>query len=300
MLLPCSEIVAGNNDRTVFDPDALAELANSIREVGLIQPITVRVLTCDGEPTGLYSIVAGERRFRAVSLLGWAEVPAIIADLSDEETAAIMLAENVSRADLDPVDEGRAYVARMGGYGWTAERCAQQAGVSVNRVRNRVKVLCLHPDLLLLVRGGSLPIGYAQILADAHLDTNRQFRAFARLRDNPTPTLCWFRRQCANLAGEQQQQTMEGLDSSFFVLPEEPAAPARRATPPEPGRTVPPAVDGSPTQILAHQVAFWQRAADEWDTLGRAHKRNQCLAAAAALTAAAAVWRSSSQRRRRA
>lgn len=161
-------IVPGNNDRTRFDPTALRELAESIKGHGLIQPVIVRHL--DG--TELYQIVAGERRTRAIDLLGWPEVPCLVADLNDEEASAVMLTENVARDDLDPVDEANAYANRMALYGWDEKRCAQQAGVSTVRVQFRLKLLKLRDNLKDLVRTGDLELGYAQIIAQADLDAN--------------------------------------------------------------------------------------------------------------------------------
>src|SRR5579859_5699824 len=105
MTVRCDVIRAGNNDRTVFDETGLKGLASSIKDNGLAQPITVRPLPSEASPF-LYEIVAGERRFRACSQnLGWFEIPCIIKDLSDEEASGVMLAENTSRDDLDPIDE---------------------------------------------------------------------------------------------------------------------------------------------------------------------------------------------------
>ena len=101
-------IVRGDNDRKHFDAEALAELAGSIERDGLAQPITVRPVA-----TGL-EIVAGERRFRAMTeVLGWTLIPAIVRELDDRAASAIMLAENLSRVDLDPVAEAEAYASRM-------------------------------------------------------------------------------------------------------------------------------------------------------------------------------------------
>jgi ParB family chromosome partitioning protein len=81
-----------------------------------------------------YEIVAGERRYRAVKLLGWIHIPAIVRELSDEAASAIMLAENTGRADLNPIEEANAYQRRVTTFGWSAERIADVAGVSKDRV----------------------------------------------------------------------------------------------------------------------------------------------------------------------
>ncbi|WP_395144230.1 ParB/RepB/Spo0J family partition protein, partial [Armatimonas sp.] len=96
--LPITSIVAGSNDRTVFKPEALRGLADSIGQHGLLQPISVR------RSGSGFQLIAGERRFRAVQLLKWTKVPAFVLDASDEDAAALMLAENTARVDLDPMD----------------------------------------------------------------------------------------------------------------------------------------------------------------------------------------------------
>lgn len=105
--VPLGQIRAGNNDRTAFEPRALEGLAESIRELGLLQPITVRPCSPDLDGT-TFEIIAGERRFRASQLLGNPTIPAIIREaLSADDRAAslAMLVENVQRADLDPIEE---------------------------------------------------------------------------------------------------------------------------------------------------------------------------------------------------
>lgn len=277
-ILPISEIVPGQNDRTVFDAVKLAELADSIREHGLVQPITVRQL--DG--CELYEIVAGERRFRACSLLEWTEIPAIIQDLTDEEAAAIMLSENVARADLDAIDEGLAYQKRIKAYGWTAQDCADKAGVSVVRVQFRLKLLKLRSDLQELVRSGNLDIGYAQIIVSSGLDANFQLLATRALQENASPTPPWFRRLCGELARRQSQVKMFD-DPLFSGLPGVIPQPVETIEPPHPTTTKPPKHGNSPKEIIESQMAFWNTAAEAWDRIGKPFRRQECQAAALAL-----------------
>lgn len=96
-----ASIVPGNNDRTIFKKNEMQELANSIGENGLIQPISARLIAGD-----TYQIVAGERRFRACQMLGWETIPTIILDISDEQAAALMLAENVARQSNETSAKG--------------------------------------------------------------------------------------------------------------------------------------------------------------------------------------------------
>lgn len=270
---------AGHQDRTKFDPAGLVELAGSIQAHGLLQPITVRRI----EDSDLYQIVAGERRYRACTLLCWQEIPAIIADVTSDEAAALMLAENTSREDLDPVDEARAYQVRIDRLGWTVADCAKTAGVSEVRVQFRLKLLKLRPDLQDLVRSGNLALGYAQVLADGNLDANRQLIAIRRLRDNPTPTPAWFRRIVGELFTEQSQVSIFG-DGPLFggTAVEEPGARTFQA-PPTPATARPPVIGETPKEIVGHQVSFWQQAAEAWENLGKPFKRQECEAAAKAL-----------------
>jgi ParB/RepB/Spo0J family partition protein len=275
------EIIPGANDRTAFDPAALQELASSIREHGLLQPITVRY----NDEAASYQIIAGERRFRACkNILNWLEIPAIAADVTDEQASALMLTENVSRTDLDPIDEGQAYATRMQVYGWTVEDCARQAGVSLIRVHFRLKLLRLRSEIQTLVRTGQLPIGYAQILSGANLDNARQMLAVHRLRSNPQATPAWFRKELSAIKEDQDQIAMFDLDALLTASPE--VAPTAPATPPHPTTDTPPSKGRTIKEILTHQVAFWQLAASAWDALGKPFKRQECAAAASALSSA--------------
>jgi ParB/RepB/Spo0J family partition protein len=275
--LKLNQIIPGDNDRSHFDTEGLRELASSIKEHGLAQPITVRPLN------GHYQIVAGERRYRAHVLLNAETIPAIIRDLDDEAASAIMLAENVSRRDLDPIDEALAYQKRLTQFDWSVEDIAQRAGVTTVRVHFRLKLLRLRPDVQKLIRDGQLQLGYAQILSDADLDTNRQLIALRRLRDNPRPTPTWFRREVNALREEQCQETL--FDTSFFTVQAPEAAAEAYSEPAHPETTAAPRVGRSLQDIIGNQVKFWQSAAEEWDRLGKPFKRQECQAAAAALAA---------------
>lgn len=279
-----ASIVAGDNgtghqDRTHFNPTKLQELADSIRELGLLQPVTVRALDNGG-----YQLVAGERRFRACKLLGWADIPANVANVSDAQYAALMLAENTGREDLDPVDEAMAYQVRIDALGWTVADCAKRAGVSEVRVQFRLKLLKLRGDLQELVRSGNLQLGYAQILADANLDTNRQMIALSRLRENSSPTPPWFRTTVAELLAQQAQGDLFDFPLMTGELPSTTTATAP-VEPPTPATTKPPVSGRSLPEIVSGQIAFWQDAAAQWDALGKPFKRQECEAAAHALAA---------------
>lgn len=283
-----AQITVERNDRTTFDPARLQELADSIKQHGLVNPITVRLFAKDphcvfgGDPYGdmaQYVLIAGERRLRACKLNGLETIKATILEVTEEEAATLMLSENVARADLDPVDEGAAYKLRMEKYGWTITDCAKKAGVSITRIQNRLKLLPLRQDLQDLVRSGNLELGYATMIGASGLDTNFQSMAFRALRDNPNPSPAWFRRILGELQQKAQSATLMNLDPLFSGQAiEMPARPAAPRLPPLPTNTRPP-VKG----IQAH-IEFWRQAAAEWDALGKNFKKDECLAAATALT----------------
>lgn len=234
-LLAC-QIIAGSNDRKIFEPGKLAELAASIGEHGLAQPITVRpgflCAECSAytstQPSQcpacggfgfmpIFQIVAGERRFRAIrDVLGWSAVPCIIrADLDDEAASAIMLAENTGRTDLNPIEEATAYSTRMERFGWAADRVAEIAGVSLETVRLRLSLLKLIPEAQLLVAHGHLPIGHAAALAG--LDNYRQIIALRIYQESKRlMTLADFRIVTSRLQDEQDQSGLFDLEA-FFI-----------------------------------------------------------------------------------
>lgn len=210
--VPVKFISPGDNDRTVFDEQRLQELAENIAANGLAQPITVRPVSLGD----IYEIVCGERRFRAIGLLGWETIPCIIQSLSDEEAASIMLAENVAREDLNPIDEARAYHRRMDKFGWSVADCAEKAGVSVSRVRERLKLLELALDVRELVAKGQLPLGHAAMVHK--LDNNRQRLAVRAYRDTPM-TQEEFRILVLKLYEQQVEEAAQPLfDLQQFVM----------------------------------------------------------------------------------
>lgn len=275
------DIIPGDNDRTIFTASELSDLASSIKEHGLIQPITVRALDIDS-PDQMYEIVAGERRFRACKLLGWDAIPAIVADITDEEASAVMLSENIARQELDPIDEAGAYQKRMTQFGWTVSECADKAGVSEIRVQFRIKLLRLRSDVQQLVRTGNIGIGYAQILADSGLDANFQTQAIVALRDNPRPVPGWFRKVCGDLLRKQAQTSMFS-EPLFVAVPGVASEPERIIDPPHPSTSKPPMIGKTPREIVQNQAAFWNTAASAWAEIGKPFKRQECEAAAQAL-----------------
>lgn len=277
-LIPITQIRAGNNDRTHFADSEIIGLAQSIEETGLIQSITLRPLAEDQ-----YEIVAGERRFRALLHLGYTHVQegkdVRIEEMADEAASAAMLIENLMRVDLDPIEEALAYQDRMDQFGWTVEDIAIRCGVSPVTVHFRLKLLKLRDELQHLIRIGNLPLGYAQTLADANLDPNRQMIALRLYRDQINPTPVWFRNQVNRLATEQQQETM--FSDSLWYSPEvDPQAPN---LPADPRTDTAPATGSTPQAILRTQIDFWNAAREGWIALGKTFKKQECEAVILAL-----------------
>ena len=146
--------------RKEFDPEELENLAESIRVHGLIQPLTVREM-----PTGYYQIIAGERRWRAARLAKLSEVPVVVIDADDRKAMELALIENLQRQDLNPVEEALGYKTLMEDYGLTQEEAAARVGKSRPAVTNALRLLGLNPEVLELVRTGSLTAGHARAIA---------------------------------------------------------------------------------------------------------------------------------------
>ena len=145
--------------REIFDEQSLQELADSIVQYGLIQPITARKLD-----SGYYQIIAGERRWRAARLAGLTEVPVRVIEADDRRSAELALVENLQREDLNPIEEARGYRALIDEYGLTQEEAAKSVGRSRPAVANAMRLLSLCPAVLELVEKGQLSAGHARAL----------------------------------------------------------------------------------------------------------------------------------------
>ncbi len=145
--------------RKEFDPAALADLADSIREHGVIQPLLVRPL-----PSGGYQLVAGERRWRACRMAGLNEVPVIVRELSDHETMELALIENLQRQDLNPMEEAQGYQSLMEEFQMTQEEVAKVIGKSRPAVANSLRLLSLPEPVVALIRDGKLSAGHGRAL----------------------------------------------------------------------------------------------------------------------------------------
>ncbi len=158
--LKISEIEPNRSQpRKSFDADALEELAQSIREHGVIQPILVRPLIGGG-----YQIVAGERRYRASRLAGLKEIPATVRELTEEETTELALIENLQRENLSPLEEASGYKALIETYGMSHEQVAKSVGKSRAAVTNTLRLLTLPEEVRTMVEDGKLSAGHARAL----------------------------------------------------------------------------------------------------------------------------------------
>ena len=149
-----------NQPRKEFDEQALSELADSIREHGIIQPLLVRPLE-----TGGYQLVAGERRCRAARMIGLTEVPVVIKEMTETEVMELALIENLQRQDLNPLEEAAGYRELMTTYGLTQDQVAKRVGKSRSAVANCLRLLTVPEEIQPFLRSGQLSAGHVKALA---------------------------------------------------------------------------------------------------------------------------------------
>ena len=160
LTLPISDVESNSSQpRKYFDEAALAELADSIRQHGIIQPLTVRKLA-----SGYYQIIAGERRWRAARLAGLSEVPVTVIEADDRTAAELAMIENLQREDLNPIEEAAGYRVLIQQYHMTQEEAANRVGKSRSTVANVLRLLDLDPAVQKLVENGLLSAGHARAL----------------------------------------------------------------------------------------------------------------------------------------
>lgn len=161
MTLPIEKITPNpNQPRRDFTPEALADLAASIRQKGVIQPLIVRPV----EGGDQYEIVAGERRWRASQLAQLHDVPVIVRDFDDTEVLEIAIIENIQRADLNPIEEAMGFRQLMDRFGHTQEKLAEALSKSRSHIANLLRLLNLPEDIQFMVRSGQLSAGHARAL----------------------------------------------------------------------------------------------------------------------------------------
>ena len=148
--LPLSQIESCQNQpRKSFDQEKLEELAESIRQHGVIQPLTVRKLA-----SGYYQIIAGERRWRAARLAGLEEIPAVVIEADDQKAMELAMIENLQREDLNPIEEAEGFRVLVETYGMTQEQAAERVGRSRSAVANALRLLDLNVSIQKLVEDG--------------------------------------------------------------------------------------------------------------------------------------------------
>ncbi len=158
--LPISQVeTCSSQPRKRFDDESLQELADSISQHGIIQPLTVRKLS-----SGYYQIIAGERRWRAARLAGLQEVPVIVIQADDRKAAELAMIENLQREDLNPMEEAAGFQSLIESYHMTQEEAAQRVGKSRSAVTNALRLLGLTPSVRKLVEEGKLSAGHARAL----------------------------------------------------------------------------------------------------------------------------------------
>ncbi|HMM09606.1 MAG TPA: ParB/RepB/Spo0J family partition protein [Paracoccus solventivorans] len=163
--LPVEQIIPNpDQPRRQFDPDALNELAASLRNRGVLQPLIVRPHPTEPD---LYQIVAGERRWRAAQIAQLHELPVLIRELDDTEVLEVALIENIQRADLNPIEEAASFRQLMDRFGHTQERLAEALDKSRSHISNLLRLLNLPEQVQGFVRDGKLTAGHARALITA-------------------------------------------------------------------------------------------------------------------------------------
>lgn len=171
------------NPRKDFHPDELQELADSIAQKGLVQPIIVRQV---GDEDGGYEIVAGERRWRAAQQAGFHTVPVVVRDLADQEVLELAIIENVQRSDLNAIEEANGYRDLIETYGYTQDKVADVIGKSRSHLANTMRLLKLPASVQKMVQDGRLTAGHARPLIgreDAELLAHRILNEGLNVRD---------------------------------------------------------------------------------------------------------------------
>ena len=196
--------------RQNFDDEELGELAESITEHGIIQPITVRETK-----NGYYQIIAGERRWRAARLCKLSEVPAIVVEADDRKAMELALIENLQRQDLSAVEEAMGYKSLMDDYGLTQEEAASRVGKSRPAVANALRLLGLTPDVLEMVRSGKLTAGHAR--AVLVLKDEKKQREAAKKIVSLGLSVRAAESLCKNMAKPEPKKKDEGLKVDYVA-----------------------------------------------------------------------------------
>lgn len=195
-----------NQPRRHFDNDAIAILADSIQQHGLIQPILVR-------PFGSgYQIVAGERRWRACKMLGMTDIPVVVKDLSDSETAQIAIIENIQRENLNPIEEAFAYRELMEIYNMTQDSVAKTVGKSRPAIANSLRLLNMPNQIQEMLKNGDLTSGQAKAIAA--LDTDEEMVDLAHKARNGMMTVRNIEKLVAQTKKDNDDEEDDNLPSN--------------------------------------------------------------------------------------
>ena len=200
--------------RIDFDDEAIATLADSIRQHGLLQPLLVRPLE-----NGSYQIVAGERRWRACRMAGLDEIPVHIKELSDQETMQVALIENLQRENLNAIEEALGYQDLIDNYNMTQEEVAKTVGKSRSVVANCLRALKLEDEIQNMLRNGDITIGHAKALAGVE---NSQIRVdLAKKCKEDMLTVRNLEKLCAKISAEnnnkpQSKEKKQSVIDSYF------------------------------------------------------------------------------------
>ena len=146
--------------RTTFVEAELEELAQSVKEHGILQPIVVR-----RKGDGMYELIAGERRFRAAKIAGMTAIPALVRNSNDEKALAVALVENIQRENLNPMEEAKGYSRLMGEFGLTQDLVSRSVGKDRSSIANIVRLLSLPKDVQQFIESGAISLGHAKVLA---------------------------------------------------------------------------------------------------------------------------------------
>ena len=206
--LPIERIIPNKGQpRKTFEKGPLEELAESIRQQGVLQPIIVRSQGSE------YEIVAGERRWRASQIAGLKQVPVVIKDLSEEDVMKVALIENIQREDLDPIEEAQAYSGLMKGYGLTQESVAAAVGKKRATVANCLRLLKLPEPVLELLAEGAITAGHARAIMtlgdDRHMHKLAKDIVERKLSVRDAETLARKRKQATKPVKQNEQSHAE-------------------------------------------------------------------------------------------
>lgn len=261
LLLPLQKIEPNRlQPRRNFDEEELSALADSIRQHGVIQPLTVRLLD-----SGYYQIIAGERRWRAARLAGLREVPVVVIEADDKKAMELALIENLQRADLTPIEEARGYQQLIGEYGLTQEQVADRVSKSRPAVANAMRLLSLPDELLALVEEGKLTAGHA--------------RAILSLKEKPQQLA--VAQKVINL-----QLSVRQTEATAAVL--HPGSQKKPARLPAPAHDTGPARESRRARTRAGSARTPQKAAARADTPPRFHTPRRAAAPGSTSTASEA------------